>query len=216
MYHLTIFMIMGAMNIFQAMAEKNYSSKIREKETDLLYGYHITAGLMILSVSLIPVLLTLFSIFEILANNITINVFFYSVIIVSILFVIKYNPEKIKEAKKLKLADEIFLDRVDSLRTRDLFLDNYKYAAKMVNIHGKVRTALFYSAVDTTSIVLLLTFYFQMINIFFTPTPRVIMFYFPIILGIILFFLLYHLWKKRLRNALILVNKWKGASDQPL
>lgn len=205
--------MIGGINIFQAFTEKYYTSSKRKKENDFLYNYHIIFGLFFISFPFIFVIFIIISHFGLLFFNIAMNVFFYAMIILLIIVAMKYSPKKLKEAKKLKLADEIYLDRVKSLRLKDLFLDNYKFSARMVKIYGKEKTSLFYSMIGSILFVLIMIIYdsyFKIFSEFFNRNIVVLIFS---AIGILLFFIARYMWQKRINEALDLVYHWRGRSS---
>lgn len=78
------------------------------------------------------------------------------------------SPSKLTEFKKVKLADEIYLDRVKKLRIKDFFLNRYRFTARLIKKYGKIKTIFFYEFIIFlffTSYILVIYFCFS-INLF--------------------------------------------------
>lgn len=200
----------GGINIFQALKEKHYTSNKRLKENDFLYAYHIVSGLFFIGISFFFIILTILSFLSMLFINISMNLFIFPAIIFVILVEKKYPVKRVKEAKKLKLADEIYLDRVSSLRLKDLWLDNYKFIARMVKIYGKEKTSLFYSTLALMIFVIIMVLYdtgFKILSEYFSRNIVVMIFSF---IAILLFFTVRYMLRNRIEDALNLASYWRG------
>lgn len=114
----------------------------------------------------------------ILFENIYLSVpdfFLNSIPMVLVLFIIAYfglisrsiSSREVKEIKKVKLADELYLDRTENLNLSDFFLNRYKFIAMMIKKYGKEMTAGFYSLLGLILFIISISIFYYFLPIGF-------------------------------------------------
>ncbi|MFW6195934.1 MAG: hypothetical protein ACOC5D_01235 [Thermoplasmatota archaeon] len=130
---------------------------------------------------------------------------------VIVIFVVAYlvltshfiSTRKVKIIKKVKLADEIYLDRTEDLKFSDLFLNTYKFDAMLIKKYGKAVTAGLYSLSGFVLFVILICIFY-----YFLPMHFFCFYLFIFITFIVLSLYSYKKNKKRLDKAVQLASDW--------
>ena len=135
--------VFGSLAILRGFAEKYFTSDIRKEANELLFNFYILIGVTLF---LPLVLIFLLQYGYILGFD---PGYFFPVVMFLILISIiiidqKFSRKSIEEAKRLKMADEMYLERAESFSPRFLLFDSYKFNTWMIRYIGKGGTALLY------------------------------------------------------------------------
>ncbi len=204
---ISIFTIICLRYLFLAVTERYCSSDIREEESFKLSKHYMMIGGF-----LFIFLLFISSLIFYQELNFTIPDFILkSIPMIFVLFLVGFfglasryiSSREVREIKKVKLADEIYLARTDELKISDLFLNTYRFNAVMIKKYGKGNTAGFYSVLG----LILFIIYIYLLHSFFTI--HFLCFYiFIFIIFVVLSLYGYKKNKERMGKAVQLASEW--------
>ena len=202
-----MFTIMCSGYFFLALSERYYSSDVRRKESYQLSNFYLfNGGFFFIMILFLTSLIFYEEVYRYIPE------FFLNFLpMVIVIFVVAYlvltshfiSTRKVKIIKKVKLADEIYLDCSGSLNLSDLFLNRYKFTAKMLKKYGKEKTAGFYFLFG---LILFMLSLFMMH--YFVSIDMLCLYIFIIILFLILSLYGHKKQKERLGKAIQLASEW--------